>query len=168
MTLSRSLRGFTLLELIVVIVIISVLGTVALGRLRYYQERAEKAMMEYTLEAVTMGLRIHMAELMVSNRSERLRELERENPMRWMEEPPTGYAGEYVMSPKPGNWYFISDKHELVYVPKYRDYLEGGEGNGRELHFRPALHYLGNAESGTKSVVGVGMAPVNKYQWFGS
>ena len=158
--------GFTLIELIVVITVISTLAAVAMERLLYYQERAEKAVMDYTLEAVKMGLRIRMAELIIANRTAELPQLDRENPVTWLSEPPAGYAGEYVSPPKPGNWYFASKDHELVYVPNSRAYLDTGNADVKELRFRALLRYEPGAAAGAKTVVGVTVLPTREYKWF--
>jgi len=156
----RNPRGFTLIELIVVVAIVSTLMAVALDRLLYYEERAEQAMMNADLEAVKMGLRIRTAELMASGHGERIPALENENPMRWMERPPAGYAGDYVAPPRHGSWYFAANTHELIYVPKNSAYLQGGAGPDRELHFRPALEMDGT------SIAGVTIVPVTRFEWF--
>src|SRR5471030_546096 len=85
---SRYAAGFTMIELILVIVLVSVLAVTAIDRLFYYQERAEKAAVEATLAALKMGLRIRLAELTVTNKQNLAAELERENPVRWLDEPP--------------------------------------------------------------------------------
>jgi len=157
--------GFTLIELIVVIIVISVLGTLAADRLFYYRERAEKAMVDSTLELVKMGLRIRMAELVVSNRSTELPQLARENPMRWMEEPPAGYAGEYVTPAKPGNWYYASRENELIYLPSSTSYLDTGQKK-KELRFRVELRYQIESAGQGRSIVGITLASINGYKWF--
>ena len=158
--------GFTLIELIVVIIVVSTLATVATERLLYYQERAEKAVVDYTLEAVKMGLRIRMAELIAANRTAELPQLGRENPMRWMAEPPPGYAGEYLKPGRPGSWYFASREHELVYVPNNRSYLEFTvPRDDKELRFQVDLRYETNPAGG-EAIVGITLLPTRHYKWF--
>lgn len=79
----RQSRGFTLVELVVVLIVVSVLAAMAVDRLFYYQERAEKVAMLANLEAFKTGLRIEVAEMMVTNRGDRLATLERTNPVAW-------------------------------------------------------------------------------------
>ena len=160
-------RGFTLLELIVAIIVISTLVTVAIDRLLYYKERHEKAAMEYTLATVKTGLQLRMAELIVTNRQGSLNELERDNPMRWLEEAaPSNYLGDYRATPATGNWYFDPGPRQLVYVPSSSSYLDTGQSGTKELRFRVAIRYETNAVTGGKSPVAVVVAPVREFGWF--
>ena len=136
-----SRAGFTLIELILVLIVISVLGVTALDRFRYYQERAEKAAMEATLAAFKMGLQLQLAELIVTNKQMAVAQLERENPMRWLQEPPGNYLGEYTTPTQPGNWYYAMNEHELVYVPNNSAYLDTRRSANKELRFRVAIRY---------------------------
>jgi len=96
-----------------------------------------------------------------------LPELERDNPMRWLSEPPVGYAGEYVTPVKPGNWYFASKERELVYVPHSSSYLDmAGQTDGKELRFRAVLQYESNSMIGTKVPAGITVVPVKEFKWF--
>jgi len=158
--------GFTLIELIMVIIVISTLAGVAIDKLLYYQERAEKAMVDATLESVKMGLRIRMAELVSSNRASELPQLESENPMRWMEEPPTGYAGEYAAPVKPGSWYYATPKNELVYMPSSTSHLDIGQNKDKELRFRVALRYEIEPSGTSGAIVGLTLVSTRGYRWF--
>lgn len=163
----RRLHGFTLIELIVAIIVISTLVTVAIDRLLYYKERHEKAAMEYTLAAVKTGLQLRMAELIVTNRQGSLNELERNNPMRWLEEAaPSNYLGDYRATPATGNWYFDPGPRQLVYVPSSSSYLDTGQSGTKELRFRVAIRYETNAVTGGKAPVAVAVAPVREFRWF--
>ena len=164
----RGLRGFTLVELMVVIVIAGVLATIAFNRLMFYSERAEKSAMDATLAATKLGLQIRLAELIVTNRQMAAAQLERENPMHWLEEPPADYLGDYREPAKPGSWYFAADAAQIVYVPNNTSYLQGLEDDKKELRFRVGLRYdeieLGGVK--VKSLTGVGLVPVKPYRWF--
>jgi hypothetical protein len=149
-----------------VIVVVSTLAGVAIEKLLYYQERAEKAVFDATLEAMKMGLRIRMAELVSSNRAAELPQLERENPMRWMDEPPAGYAGEYAAPAKPGSWYYASSERELIYVPSSTSYLDTGQYKERELRFRVVLHYEVEPSGTGGAIIGIALAPIRAYRWF--
>ena len=160
--------GFTLIELILVICIVSVLAVAAAERFLYYQERAEKAAMDATLAAFKMGLQIRLAELIITNRQMAAGDLERDNPLRWLDEPPANYDGEYRASPKPGNWYFAADARQLVYVPNSSSNLQLGQADLRELRFRVRLRYddIDTGSGKVKTLSGIGIVPVQPYRWF--
>ncbi len=160
--------GFTLLELVLVMIVVSVLATAAMERLRYYQERAEQMAMEETLAAIKMGLQVRLAELIMSNRTWDAVELERENPTRWLTGPPANYAGAYDNSPTAGKWYFAAESRQLVYVPNNRSYLQGGENGSQALRFQAKVNYV-NVETPTgmaRVPSSIALMPAFPYRWF--
>ncbi|MDB5807981.1 MAG: hypothetical protein JWN94_103 [Betaproteobacteria bacterium] len=160
----QHLLGFTLIELILVISIISALSVFASDRFLYWQERAEKAAMESVLSGVKMGVQIRMAEMMATNRMD-VRELETENPIRWLQDRPSTYAGDYGPPLTGGSWYYSTGEHELVYVLNNRAYLET-DGGKKELRFRVSVRQEVDARLAAKTVAGVTLAPVSRYKWF--
>jgi general secretion pathway protein G len=160
-------RGFTMIELILVVVLVSVVAVVGIDRLLYYQERAEKAAMDATLASFKMGLQIHSAELAIANQLSDVATLERENPVRWLDAPPPNYGGEYRSPGEPGNWYFAPKQAELVYVAKNNSYLRlPGETN--ELRFKVRLRYddIQIADGKNRVPVGISIVAVTPYNWF--
>ncbi|HEY6720193.1 MAG TPA: prepilin-type N-terminal cleavage/methylation domain-containing protein, partial [Burkholderiales bacterium] len=61
----RAVSGLTLIELIVVVCIIALCAALLLDRLRFYQEAAEKAAMEYTVGAVKSALQLRVAAMLL-------------------------------------------------------------------------------------------------------
>ena len=165
-TAKKRAAGFTLLELVVVIFIASVLAAVFVERLFYYQERAEKASLELVLARTKMGLQIRMAELIMTRRQRQIIDLELENPMKWFEELPANYAGEYSSPATPGNWYYATREHELVYVPHNDAYLVAGAAGVKELRFRVVIPMQDDGATGARTPAGVTLKPAREYQWF--
>ncbi len=66
MPLIAKTRGFTLIELIVVVAVVGMLATIALDRLIWFQGQAEKANMEYTASMIKSGLWMSAANLMMA------------------------------------------------------------------------------------------------------
>lgn len=161
-----STNGFSLLELVMAIALIGAIAMFALDRLLFYQERTEKIAMESTLALVNMGLQVRLSELIMSNRQMRVAELELENPMRWLDPPPSNYAGEYVVPAKRGYWYYAVREHELVYTPSATTYLEVGQTGQIELRYRVLIRYENNHVTGQPAPIGVHLAPSRDFRWF--
>jgi prepilin-type N-terminal cleavage/methylation domain-containing protein len=157
-------RGFTLIELVVVMVVVGVLSAAAVDRLFYYQERAEKVAMLANLEAFKTGLRIQVAQLLATNRGERLSALEGVNPITWMEEPPPGWLGKYQRPLQPGSWSYATETGELVYAPQNSRYLITSGGT-KELRFKVSLKYGPNGAGG-QGLTAASIVPTQAYRWF--
>lgn len=162
-------RGFTLLELVVVILIFAVIATVLLERLAYYREALERAAMESTLRGIKTGLQVRLAELIIANREAEATELESQDPVQWLDQGrPANYGGTYREPGEPATWYFDVGARQLVYVVNAGDRLEIDGGPGlKELRFRTRLirspvYLAGGAVERTS---GVGLIPVNTYHW---
>ncbi|WP_124703472.1 hypothetical protein [Sulfuriferula multivorans] len=118
---SRRLAGFTLFELLGIILLVSVLSLVLYDRFLGYQALAEKTAMEMTVINMRSGLRLRVAELMMGGKMDEIAGLVHENPINWLAAPPPNYIGA-LQNPEqsaiPGNaWYFDTSRHELIYMP---------------------------------------------------
>lgn len=161
-------RGFVLLELVVALLIISVLIAVLLDRFRFYQEKAEQATMEYTLQAIKTGLQIRLAELIITRRQQEATQLEVENPTQWLSKMPADYAGDYSEPPQSGAWYYDVPVRQLVYVPHNNTHLEVARTGGvKQLRFSIKIvkyHMVING-SQVDGVAAVRLVPVYPYRW---
>lgn len=161
-------RGFSLLELSLVVAVWAILVGVLLERLTYYQEAAEHARFESELQIFKTGLQLRMAELISANREAEVRQLETGNPVRWLGKAPTNYAGEYPDRPEAGNWYFDSLARELVYVPNLDRFLKAdGARRPVQLRFRVHIRYQPvDAPGGrVRGIAGIGLDAVSLFQW---
>lgn len=168
--------GFTLIELIVVVCLVAIFVAVAGNRLRLYQEAAEKTAFELTVASMQSGLQLQLAALLIKGDAKGIMALQGVNPVRFLDHPPAGYAGEFsqpVPSLPGGSWYFDRPRGELVYVPDLRAHLRvegarGESGDGSPLRFRTRIDYEPTAIQGaagggfrTASIL-----PVASYAWF--
>ena len=161
-------RGFSLLELSVVAVLWVVLFGVFLERLTYYQEAAEHARFESELQIFKTGLQLRMAELISTNREHQVRELEKENPLRWLDRKPAYYAGEYPQNPESGSWYFDSVARELVYVVNQDRFLSvDSQRQPKQLRFRVRVNEQPvDAPGGrVRGLAGITLEPVFLFRW---
>lgn len=166
--MNRRQRGFSLLELSVVAVVWVVVFGVFLERLTFYQEAAEHARFESELQIFKTGLQLRMAELISKNREKEARQLESENPLRWLDKPPASFAGEYPERPQPGNWYYDSFTRELVYVVNQSRFLKMQDTRQPlRLRFRVQISYQPiDAPGGRVSgIAGITLASTHLFQW---
>jgi len=111
--------GFSLLELVVVIALISLLVGIALNRLLPYIDEAERVAV-LTLEGqLKSTLLTAAAKRIAGGRAASISELDGSNPMHLMLEAPKNYAGELHQQDRDGvprrSWYFDLDSRRLVY-----------------------------------------------------
>ncbi|MDH3531983.1 MAG: type II secretion system GspH family protein [Gammaproteobacteria bacterium] len=112
-------RGFTLLELVVVIAIIGVLIAVAANRLLPYMDEAERVAVLRVEGQLRSSLVMEAAQRIVRGQSASISELEGSNPVKFLLEPPKNYVGELQKSEigqaPTRHWYFEQDGQRLVY-----------------------------------------------------
>jgi len=123
-------RGFTLLELVLVVVIIGVLLKVAIDRMLPWLDEAERVSVLTVESQLKNTLVMEAAQRIVRGQSASIAQLERSNPMALLLEAPDNYVG--VRRADAGNlpergWYFDPDSKRLVYrigepySPRLRD-----------------------------------------------
>lgn len=112
-------RGFSLIELVVVIALIAVFGGVLLDRMIYYQELVEKASMEQVAADLRSSVNLRTAELALENRFADVDALALQNPFDLLVRKPQNYRGVLDAPPAasvpPGGWYFDNRSKEAVY-----------------------------------------------------
>lgn len=113
------MRGFSLLELVVVIILISTLIGVAATRLLPYIDEAERVAVLRVEGQLRSSLMMEAAKRVVRGQSASISELEGANPVKFLLEPPKNYVGERLQreieqSPT-RRWYFEQDGQRLIY-----------------------------------------------------
>lgn len=167
-------RGFSLFELMVVVMVISLLGLVLLDRLSVYQEQAEKSAMEQTVTILRVALVIRTGEMRTSGQDSKIAGMTAENPMGWLSRKPANYAGEFdgaAVNIPEGSWYFDSHDQALVYKVKHKRRLGGEAGEKGEIRFRvkadDSESTKGSANSAVDSRIGALLIQaVPPYIWF--
>jgi len=115
----RQKRGFSLLELVVVIALISTLVAVAINRLLPYIDEAERVAVLRVEGQLRSSLMMEAAQRIVRGQSATISALNGSNPVKFLLEPPKNYVGERLQreieqSPT-RRWYYERDGHRLVY-----------------------------------------------------
>lgn len=163
-------RGFTLLELVVVVCVVALLGVTAIDRLLYVREQAEKAMVEQNLAMLKAAVRFQVAERVAANRTAEIAALAGKNPAEWLEEPLPGYQGEFRGRPPDcrGCWFFDSERRELVYRVDRGEYFRPDARGEKAIRAHVHVHGTQENPGGTviSSVPGAQLV-VEPYRWFG-
>jgi len=170
-----SSKGFTLLELIIVISIVAILAGMFLSRIPYYQEQAEKTVMEQMAGAIQTSLVMRYGSLMThgATSEKNLGALATDNPISWLQQKPKNFAGEFY-DPKPqtvapGSWMFDLKSHELIYVLDRSEYFTPGKDGQKWIRFHVRLEYEsvpGGSAGGKKALTSTVFEPTEPYHWF--
>lgn len=167
-------KGFSLLELVIVIVIISVLMVLAISRLLAVMADAERVTMETVAGTLRSAIGMKIAESIVKSRTAELAVLEGSNPMALLAETPQNYLGELDGADparlEDGNWYFDRRDKALVYLVRHKAYFRDGQANPPRARFAMKLVYSdrnGNGvfDKGVDEIQGLRLGPMEPYSW---
>jgi len=161
-------RGFTLLELAIVIGIVSVLAAFFLDRALDSLEAAERMAMETQARAIGSALQLKMAAMITGGQGRDIAKLARGNPVDLLLTKPANYLGERKGAPPEerdaGNWYYDLDSGELVYLVRRGDRFAADSTGRKEVRYR--VQVVHDASVPTRNeVVGVVLQPVQPYRW---
>jgi prepilin-type N-terminal cleavage/methylation domain-containing protein len=159
-------RGFSLLELVVVIVIVSVLAVFAIDRLLALRFEAERVGVQSVLSALRSGLYIEFAGQAVRGQLGRAAAAEGSNPMLTLSEKPESYAGEFHGADPalfaPGTWYYDSRDGVLVYLVRFPEQFASPLGPPARMRYKVVPDYDNNQVRGLKLV------PLEAFSWKGT
>jgi len=120
-------HGFSLLEIIVVVVIISILFALALNHLFSWRITAEKTSINKLTSEMREALKLEVASHYAKGRMQDIVTLVGSNPLNYTIEKPGSYVGERkapdIQSINPGDWVYDTSKNLLIYRVKYPDYF---------------------------------------------
>lgn len=170
----RRAAGFSLFELILVIIIVALFAGVLLGRFVTYQEMAEKAAMEQTAGAVRSALNLQMARLITQGKVDDIPKIVTVNPMKFMTEQQKNYVGEFYEASldniPPGSWYYDLKQKELVYLVYRGGHFQPGPDGMKRVRYKVGLVYnedlfRNNGVVAGKELGGVVLKEVEPYTW---
>lgn len=120
--------GFTLLELVVVVIVVSVLFLAALNKVWSLQTTVERTTMDYNIGALRSALALQFVAMIVRKDEEGIRQLAGSNPMTLLNQRPGNYLGEFTgvdpASLESGHWYFDRQQKVLTYLVKNRQFFQ--------------------------------------------
>ena len=167
-------RAFSLLELLIVIVIISILLVVAVERLLRLRFEAERTMVQSVIAAMKSGLYVEFAAAAAGGQEARINSAPGSNPMLRLSERPESYAGEFFgADPKlfePGTWYFDTRERALVYLVRFPEQFVSPLGDPPRVRLKVEPDYddldrNGRFDPGRDPVRGLKLVPLEPYHW---
>lgn len=170
---TKAARGFTYLELVIVIVLIGTLLYFAMDRLLKLQATAEKAAVEQMVGTMQSALALQIAQHIAQDRIPRLQKLEGSNPVELLVEPPESYrtvAGrEDAADVAPGTWYFDRQEGTLGYRVIHREYFHSTGPISDHIKFKLLAVYDDNNANGRRDsdepLQGLRLARLHAYRW---
>ena len=163
-------RGFTLIELVIVICIISILAGLFFKRVLFYQEMAEKAAVQQVVGALQSAMVLQYGHRMTMGLGDGEKNIVRENPMDWLMQKPGNYAGEFnQVNPakmEPGTWVFDKSVQELIYYPNHAEYFKPSSAEVKWIRYKTRLLYEPNYRNKKiQELAGLTLSPVEPYTW---
>jgi general secretion pathway protein G len=167
-------QGFTLLELVVVISIISILFVYAAERLLKLQVEAERVSVLQIKGILQSALAMQIAEHIVHHRLAELDKLIGSNPMDLLAQKPDNYLGvrEHVdpATIEGGRWYYAKDEKALIYRVRNDDYFRSPLPGPARIRLRIVPVYDdnngdGRFERGVDTLKGLSLAALEPYEW---
>jgi prepilin-type N-terminal cleavage/methylation domain-containing protein len=169
----RRASGFTLIELMVVIVAIGILAGVALDRLLPLIGRAQRAAFMQVQVQLQTALLLEAAERITRGEAATLPALAASNPMALLLRAPTNYLGSTVSPTEDmpsASWYFDEHDRHLVYrVGRYTRF-DALDGPARKIELRASFVYRDRDADGVFDPVrdafeGLRLEPVHAFAW---
>ncbi len=167
-------RGFTQLELVVVIVLISILGVIALNRMWAWRLQAERTMVKSVVGNIRSALGLETANLALHDKLHKLPSLSGSNPVVLLAQPPADYIGVYRDSndktKKPGIWYFNPLQKALIYTIRYTEGFKTSLKGLPRIRYAVKLIYSdknrnGRYDTGIDSIAGLDLLPLDSFEW---
>jgi len=163
--------GFTYLELVVVIAIISVLAFFALDRYQRLLVDVERTTMEHDLGVMRSAIGMQVADHFLAGEMAALAGLVRSNPMDLLAEQPKNYLGPIAHNEphelEAGSWYFDTDTETLIYLVRNSAYFETELSKPTRARFKIYPVYADKKRNGKRTtyIAGLALRPVEPYRW---
>jgi len=123
----KSKSGFSLLEIIVVVVIISILFGLAIDHLFKWRITAEKASVQKLVSQMRSAITLQVASYYVKGNLDDVLSMVGTNPLLYLIDIPVTYSGETskadINTLERGNWLYDRSQNRLIYRVRYPDHF---------------------------------------------
>lgn len=167
-------KGFSLLELVIVIIIISLLFAVAVDKMLALRVDAERVAMENLLGTLRSALGITVAGHIAKGSINELATLAGSNPLDRLSQKPNNYRGAFN-APGPntiegGQWYFDSAEKTLIYRVDNSDYFKSALPGPARARFiikvvYEDINHNGVFDQGLDEINGLSLTEREPYAW---
>lgn len=161
-------HGFTLFELVVVVLLVGVFMIFAIDRMLRIQIDAERVSVQQTVAALKSAISLQTAELVVSKGLASIATLNHTNPMNYLQELPYNYLGmknDHQASQYPAaSWYYDPQLNVLVYTVKNHNYFVSSVAGTPRIRLKIEMVYQDEIRRGDK-IRGVNLKSIDDYFW---
>ena len=165
--------GFTILELVVVIIVISILGLFAIDRMFAIRIAAEQAAVKQLVGTIKSSLGLEVARLALEGKMSAVAKLDKSNPLLLLSQSPNNYIGEKKNSKnitQAGVWYFDKNQKALVYNVLYTENFKTSLKGTPRIRHRIKLVYNDRNKNRrfdvrTDGIAGLDLVPIEKFSW---
>lgn len=170
---SNAQKGFTLLEMVIVITLIGFLAIIVLDRLWKYRIYAEEAAVIATVGNIRSALGLEVAQLAVRGHAYKIPSLANTNPMHLLTQKPYNYLGEFKGNTsiiETGAWYFDTTDKTLNYIVSFpNNFKSNVKGIKRTRHQVKVIFTDNNKnnrfDKNIDSISGLDLVAKESYLW---
>lgn len=165
--------GFTLLELVVVIIVISILGLFAIDRIWSLRIAAEQAAVNQIIGNIRSALGLEVARLALQGKMSAVAKLDNTNPFPLLAQAPNNYRGvlgddDHIT--EAGVWYFDKKQKALIYNVTYKENFKTTLKGVPRIRHRIKLVYSDQNNNDRydvqyDSIGGLDLVPIEKFSW---
>lgn len=164
-------RGFTFLELIVVIAIISILAVFALDRYYKLLVDVERTSLEHDLGVMRSAVSMQVAAHYVAGDMPGLLDLTGSNPMDLLSEQPNNYLGivtdQALEDVKQGSWIYLQHEKTLVYIVRNQLHFNSVLAGVPRARFKivPVYSDKSGRDANQAYLSGLSLQALESYRW---
>ncbi len=173
-TSTKYCSGFSLLEIIVVVIIVSILFTFALSHLFKWRITAERSSFKKLTSEMSGALKLEVSSHYAKGRLQDIVKLLGSNPLNYAIEKPQHYIGEKttpnLTELNPGDWVYDTSKKILIYRVRYPEHFSTKLPGIKRIELKISLLYTDIDKNskfnlGVDAIEGLRLVSTEPYAW---